>query len=471
MTRIIQTVVLGLIVVGVIGTSSIRAYGVEQEEAVIPPIVSWNTFIGATDDTKKVSVLDVTADSAGNTYVTGTAEASWGSPVDAYVAGFEGFAAKFNPSGTLLWHTFFGSSEGDGGQGIAIDNSGNSYIIGTARGSWASPVQNHLGFGDAFVQALDSNGNRLWNTFIGTRNSDLGGRDIAVDNAGSIYVVGGYQTIGSRIFIARLSAANGSRSWLKLLGAGYADGAAVAADSAGNSYVAGTVYESFGVPIDDYDDNGPSEQTVVAKLNTSGTLLWNTFIPASSPRVVSIDGAGSIYVGGGSKLSWGMPVTAPSGDYDGFVQKLTASGQRIWNTFVGGLLEGGDDDDSISSIVFDSKGSIFAGGHAGQSFGAPQNSFNGVGDFFVAKLLSSGALQCNAFFGSTSYDEGYALAIDGADNLFLAGVSSSTWGASPLVAFIGPTDGALVKFTLECPQSSIFWIIPTGGNKAVIFDL
>ena len=87
----------------------------------------WNTFIGSwhTDHGNGIAV-----DDSSNVYVTGLSKADWGSPVNDYAGDWEVFVAKFNSNGELQWHTFLGSVDKDEGYGIAVDGSGNVYIVG-----------------------------------------------------------------------------------------------------------------------------------------------------------------------------------------------------------------------------------------------------------------------------------------------------------------------------------------------------
>ncbi len=85
---------------------------------VIDPTLEWNTFLGGSgyDFGRAIAV-----DASGNVYVGGYSNVTWGSPVRAYTASFDAFAAKLDSSGNLVWNTFLGGSGSDVGEGIAVD--------------------------------------------------------------------------------------------------------------------------------------------------------------------------------------------------------------------------------------------------------------------------------------------------------------------------------------------------------------
>lgn len=101
-----------------------------SEPLFIDPTLTWNTFLGGagTDEAYGLA-LDV----SGNVYVSGYSTQTWGSPVTAYGGGgVDGFAAKLDSNGNLIWNTFLGGAGNDEAFGIALDATGNLYWRVTA---------------------------------------------------------------------------------------------------------------------------------------------------------------------------------------------------------------------------------------------------------------------------------------------------------------------------------------------------
>ena len=108
--------------------------------------------------------------------------------------------------------------------------------------TWGNPVRPYTGAYDAFAARLDNNGSLIWNTFLGGGN-DVG-NGIAVDAGGNVYVTGtGFETWGNPVrpfsgslnaFAARLNS-SGGLVWNTFLGGGNYDvGTGIAVDSGGN---------------------------------------------------------------------------------------------------------------------------------------------------------------------------------------------------------------------------------------------
>ena len=93
----------------------------------------WATYYGG-ESRDVVSALGI--DKSGNVYMTGnTSSKSSIATKGAYQTSYSGkaycgFVAKFSPTGSLLWGTYYGGANETGGDALAIDSSGNIYISG-----------------------------------------------------------------------------------------------------------------------------------------------------------------------------------------------------------------------------------------------------------------------------------------------------------------------------------------------------
>ncbi len=310
---------------------------------VIDPTYAWNTFLGGGGYERAQSIA---VDGSGNVYVSGYSGITWGSPVRAYTSGSDAFAAKLDSSGNLTWNTFLGGSGSDEGYSIAVDGSGNVYVGGYSNATWGSPIRAYTSGDDAFAAKLDSSGALTWNTFLG--------------------------------------------------GSGYEYGYAIAIDTSGNVYVGGYSPATWGSPIRAYTS---SDDAFAAKLSSSGGLTSNTFLGGSGyerGQAIAVDGSGNVYVGGYSgTASWGSPIRAYTSSSDAFAIKLDSSGALVWNTYLGT-----SGTDQGSGIAVDGSGNVYVGGKSGDAtWGSPVRSYTSNDDAFVAKLSSSGYLSA---FGITA---------------------------------------------------------------------
>ncbi len=407
---------------------------------------TWNTFQGGTMNDTGYSIAK---DSSGNSYVCGTSEGTWGTPLRPYTSGTDTFVAKLDSEGTLLWNTFLGGSSTDLGRAIAVDSSGNVYISGSSDATWGSPLNPFSSFSEGFLAKLDTNGNLLWNTFFGGTGVDsISG--IGLDTNNNIYV-GGISNAtwgtpvrafgGNNDLVVAKFANNGSLSWNTFLGSALGNDifSAMDVDGSGNVYIVGFGFFSWGTPVRAYSSG---TDFIAAKVDTNGSLTWNTFLGGSSADYgygIAADTNGNVYVTGRCSGTWGTPINPWVSAYDGSITKLDNNGALLWNTFLGGGLV-----DSCNDITVDTGGNIYVAGVSGASWGSPLNPYVSMDDAFVAKLSTDGNLTWNTFMGGASDDSGSSITIDDSNNIFIAGYSNASWG-SPVRAFSSNKDAFAAK--------------------------
>src|SRR5262245_10023825 len=134
------------------------------------PRALFSTYFGGSGFDEAFKVV---TDTTGNIYVAGLTTSpslpgttsSLGGPGDAFVA-------KFTPPRQLLYSRRIGGSSWDQAVALAIDASGNVYVVGST-GSADFPIASGFqtqfggGFADAFVLKLGPGGELLYSTFVG----------------------------------------------------------------------------------------------------------------------------------------------------------------------------------------------------------------------------------------------------------------------------------------------------------------
>ncbi|WP_437645133.1 hypothetical protein [Sorangium sp. So ce362] len=162
------------------------------------------------------------------------------------------FIAKLDPSGDHLWSKSANATNAAEALGVAVDGAGNVVVTGSFRSSVTvgESVRTTAGDKDILVIRLDENGVLQWCEDFGD-DADQEGASVAVDLAGNIVLTGSFQgsielgdvvrsaTGAADAFVAKL-APTSSPIWLRSFGdAGEQQGASVAVDPLGGSWVTG----------------------------------------------------------------------------------------------------------------------------------------------------------------------------------------------------------------------------------------
>ncbi len=430
---------------------------------IIDPVLLYSTYLGGStiDDG-----LNIAADASGNAYVTGeTYSSDFPITAEAFqttIAGpSDAFITKLNPTGTaLLYSTFLGGGDTDGGFALALDSSGNAYVTGATGSSdfptTAGAPQTIYGGGeDAFVTELDPSGaSLLYSSYLGGSDSEIG-RGIAVDSSGNAYVTGEtdssdfpttagtFQTTYAvvDVFVTKFNPTGTALLYSTYLGgSGIERGYDIAVDSSGNAYVTGDTESSdFPVTAGAFQTTyGGFRDVFVTQLNPYGTsLLYSTYLGGSATEDsyggIAVDASGNAYVTG-QTFSSDFPITAGAfqtthgGFTDAFVTELNPTGSSLlYSTYLGGSgFDGGLD------IAVDSSGNAYVTGQADSSdfpttLGAFQTIYGGGEDAFVTELNPTGTgLLYSTYLGGSGFDSGLDIAVDSSGNAYVTGETRSS---------------------------------------------
>lgn len=322
------------------------------------------TFLGGSGD-ERVGGIDV--DSGGNAYVAGTTT-SKNFPVTAGV--FQGecklnnngscasaFVTKLNSDGSrALYSSYLGGHGTQSGQGIAVNTSGNAFVVGqtdakdfpTTAGS-AQPVP--AGAADAFVAQFSSSGSHLnFSTFLGGTGAD-GGTGIALDSAGNVFITGRTQSTnfpvknafqpacsGACSFVSKLNT-SGRLVYSTFLGSGGGSGTGIAVTGAGDAYATGEPGPNFPITQNAFQrvqgpqglGNPPGGSIFLTKFSSVGQLIYSSYFGGglNAPRV-ALDPSTNAYLTGLVSFGGIIPVTPGAfqeqrgAEEDSFVAKVVA---------------------------------------------------------------------------------------------------------------------------------------------------
>jgi hypothetical protein len=273
------------------------------------------------------------------------------------------------PSGAIAYSTFLGDTHYDEANAIAVDRRGRAVVTGrTSSPNYprARALRPPVDAG-AFVTKLDRSGSSLvFSAVLGgddRANHGNTGLGVAVDQHGATYVAGvtnaaAFPTTshalqpriggGGDAFLTKVDAAGRSVVYSTYLGGSADDSArAVAADAAGNAYLAGMT-SSRDMPLRSAPQpiNAGGADAFVAKLGPRGGALgYATYLGGpgdDGATAIALGARGEAYVTGrlgslgpaGGALSGGGAASRPAG---AFVRRLSSSGRSIaYATAIGG---------------------------------------------------------------------------------------------------------------------------------------
>jgi hypothetical protein len=373
----------------------------------------------ATGGTGADTVLFMSSDAPGNTYVSGSFNGTTviGGTTLTSAGSFDAYLAKFDPAGSMLWVRQVGGTGDESGFGSAPLANGDVYLCGRFNNTASFGGTNLTASGqDLFLARYDSSGNLLWARKAGGTGSD----------------------------------------------AAYA----VVADAAGNAYLTGDfagTADFGGVQI----TSSSGQNSFVAKYDPTGALVWVARIGgtgSSSSTRLHLDKASNLYVGGSFQgdIQFVTPSLTSAGGNDGFVLKLDVNGAAQWVQQFGG-----PGNDVVRGMDTSADGTLNVGGsfRSSMTIGTTTLSTAGSDDWFITKLDSAGVPLWSRKAGGNGSDLVHSLTTDAWGNVLVVGSFSAnaTFNATTLINS-GSTDMAVVKYDASGAQQ---WARNSANGQAI----
>ncbi|HTR41939.1 MAG TPA: hypothetical protein VMH87_10020 [Pseudomonadales bacterium] len=293
-----------------------------------------------------------------------------------------------------------------------------------------------------------------WLRTAGGNNAEVAGQ-IAVDDAGSAYIVGSFNStncpFGSIVltntfkasvstwdgFLAKYDT-YGNIQWAVKFGGTNDDRAwGVAVDAQRNSYISGW-FESTNFYIGNAILTNYSPYAnpclFVAKYDPDGHFLWARSAAgySSSGQAVVADSAGNVYAAGsftGTNIFGGSKLVG-QGNGNIVLLKFDSNGNQLWVKQAGGST--GPDTPARTALALDSGNNVYLLANIRSTnavFGSFTFSVAGTNfsqNMVVAKYDPSGNVLWGKEYGGTDLDGGTAIAIGPGTNIFVTGNFLST---------------------------------------------
>lgn len=312
----------------------------------------------------------------------------------------------------------FGSPADDVAMTSSVDLDGNVWVAGYTEGGLQG---SNAGGRDAFVKRLPAGANSPFIQQFGSAQ-DEEVRALVLDSHGNVWVGGlttgklGSQHYGSEDAFVRVYPANGADLATDQFGTASADRVnGMTVDRAGNVWVVGATAGT----LDEYH-HGDRDAFLRKYPAVGGAPLTRQFGTSSADEAIAIavDHAGNAWVAGNT---YGKLSGANVGDQDCFVQRYDADGV-LKNTYQFGTAS----KDTVTAAAVDGAGSLWV---TGVTEGALVTPSLGAQDGFLRQYPADGSKPVTHQFGAQDNDTATALAIDGANSVWVTGVSTMYGGA------------------------------------------
>jgi len=444
--------------------------------------------------------FSVCSDNAGNVYMMGR---FWSKTL-----GFEGtnlsnaggadiFISKYSTAGQLLWVKKIGGESPEFGYDLFVDPLNNIYLVGGYSSRFLEIdgfTLNCRGNYDILIVKMDSNGNLLWAKGFGSSAFDIG-KGVAVDAIGNVIVTGSFSssslTIGSTVhtchgpmdIITIKMDPSGNVLWSRSEGGSHIDFAlSTTVDLQGQIYLTGGFRsEDMLVGNQEISTQG-GEDVFILKYSPDGNPVWCQRFGAEENdfgQQVASNQEGDIFVVGSyrsSRINFGAAEFSNAGFADGFLIRLSSTGNVIWAKSIKG-----DGWEQILDISISPNGNAYIfGSYGGKSLLAEEQEIRSHGeeDMFISKFDPNGNLLWLSGQGGLGNDNGYGIATGPGEEVYITGLYESSFiqfGSTRLEnqgsgdLFLSKIQGNLVSSEPSeiDPEFSIF-PNPTHGQFTII---
>ena len=365
----------------------------------------------------------------GTTTTGGTTTSSTTQPPDP-----NGLCLADTPTdGTTQWAKKAGAVEGQSALGVTTDPQGNVIVAGAFTNSidFGVGALSSAGLTDAYLAKLDPNGTAVWSKKYGDGGFHQYAQHVATDAQGNIVVSGHFRgsinfgggalndisNFFEDLFVAKLDGA-GNHIWSKRYGdINNEESQAIATDPQGNILTVGAFQKTinFGGGAIIAEDGGFNG--FVAKLSPTGDQIWaKSYGDTTEQKALGVtsDKDGNVYVVGyhqGSIDFGGGALTADGTNKNAYIAKLSPTGAYIWaKSFA-------TTDSAAVDVAVDASNNVYVLGNYKGSITLGDKTFDAGNAYnvFLLKLDAAGTQTWAKNYGKpNAAEEASSIALDGA---------------------------------------------------------
>ncbi len=462
----------------------------------------WGTYYGGSEYDIATTMM---GDAMNNIYHAGMTMsfnfiATAGAHETSYQGGLDGYLAKYDTQGNLVWSTYYGGPQTDRPYALTADDEGNMYLGGASYSEIgiATPGSYQLiieGVDDLFIAKFNSSGELQWGSYIGGTGHDFVTEMVYFDN--QLFLTGhttsqnGIATAGTFLpnnsanetaYLISFSTDGTTKNWGTYIG-GSSNSSGEGLALLDNSIIlGGRTAATSGISTlgtHQYSLNGFGNG-FLQRFDLTGNIIWGSYYGGAFTDKIydlTVDNNNNIYVTGDASSTTGIATpdayqpTRLSSE-QGFLGKFNENGLRIWGTYLGGTST-----DYITSIACHDSLVVVAGKTLSTNNIATLNAFKdtltGGYDGFFNGFSSEGAYLWGSYIGGVE-NEGIAdLFFDTLGNFYIAGdVSGSltgiSFGNTQQNTYGGASnDGYIMKFCLDKTIQITYsngYLIASGAN-------
>lgn len=322
---------------------------------------------------------------------------------------------------------------------VTVDSAGNVYVTG-----YGYNLVNATSGLDFWIKKFAPDGTEDTANWDKKFNSSGGNSDmpqaLSIDAAGNIYVAASINQNGWWLKKFNAAGTEDTVGWNKITGGSLSEPKGIAFDSSGNVFIAGHGEDLVGT--------NTNRDWWIRKFSPAGMedMTWNKKIHSSG---AFDDGATAIAIGSNDDVyvaGYAYCLVGSSTMDDWWIKKFNSTGTEITSGWDKRFDSGSIYWERPAAIAVDSANYVYVTGYWGES------SSGAATQWLTKKFAAFGweeSLGWNKLFPSTS--EGYSIAIDASDNVFISGTIQNKVKSSSL------NDMVIKKYASDGTEDVLNW--------------